>query len=359
MPHASDRIPRPEGDLRSVEDAVLARLLARFEGLSGSKGGTLTLEDIGLQYVEHLVSRADPAQPGTIRQARAALGRVLAGIDSQTVGDLSRAAVIRWRSARVHAGASHRTANLDVSILCSALNLAVELGQIEVSPLAGLAALEIKPKHRRRIARSLSEDECDALVRGAAEADSAVGGFPRAPLIAAFIDTCARWSELAVHTTWRNLDEDRGSIVFPAEFTKNGKPRSVPLAPDTLASIVALRTAHVAATGRFPTAESRIFLTPQGCPWTSDTSNFRRFLHEAMRRAKIPHKDAQGKVLHIHALRKTGSTRLARAGADLLTLQTILGHSDPKLTAMVYTDLEDERLRKAVLAVRPISRRRS
>ena len=46
--------------------------------------------------------------------------------------------------------------------------------------------------------------------------------------------------------------------------------------------------------------------------------------------------------------RHTAGTRLARAGVGLVQTQRLLGHSDPKLTAQVYTHLDVEDLRGSV-----------
>lgn len=346
---------RGSAELRPVElraetgeAALLARLLERFDRVAGHRGAGLQLRDLGAQYVADLEARG--ARPCSIRQARAALVRILATVGATQVDELTKPLAITWRSARVDAGASHRTANVDVGALSAALNLAVQLGQLGVNPLAGLRSLDTSGRHSRRKSRALSKDDIDRLLAAAWEVDGrSRAGFPRAPLVQSLIATCARWSEL-VFTTWADLDVEAAILTLRSETTKNGRGRAIPLAPDTLRSILDLRSAHTRVRGMMPTAGARIFLTARGCDWTSDTSNFRRYLHEVMRVAKLPYADVLGRVLHTHALRKTGATRYARAGADLLELQKLLGHSDPKLTATIYTELEDERLRRAVLA---------
>lgn len=353
--------PKGRGELRAVaqddahgatESAVLARLLARFDALAGVKGGSLPLEDVAAQYLEEMRVRA--RRPASMRQTGGALSRIVPGLGllgAATIADLTRPLVTRWRSARVAAGASHRTANVDVGALAAALNLAVELGQVNVNPLAGLRSLKTKEEHRRREARALSEEDTTALLRAAGDVDRASqADFPRAPLLRALVWSCARWTEL-VFTTWSDLNANAGLLTLRGAHTKNGKTRTVPLDPDTVRAMLDLRGAHTRVRGKMPTGDVRIFLTARGADWTSDTSNIRRFLHEAMRRAMIPHKDALGRVLHIHALRLTGATRHARNKTPLLTLQKILGHSDPKITSEVYVQLEAEALRGAVLAL--------
>ena len=45
-----------------------------------------------------------------------------------------------------------------------------------------------------------------------------------------------------------------------------------------------------------------------------------------------------GRKVDFHALRNTFTTKLARAGVPQRLVQELMRHSDPRLTAMVYTD---------------------
>ena len=54
--------------------------------------------------------------------------------------------------------------------------------------------------------------------------------------------------------------------------------------------------------------------------------------------AGIPKQDARDRFLDVHALRMTFGTHLSAAGVPLRTAQAAMRHSDPKLTANVYTD---------------------
>ncbi len=54
--------------------------------------------------------------------------------------------------------------------------------------------------------------------------------------------------------------------------------------------------------------------------------------------AGIPKRDDRGRTLDVHALRTTFGTLLSRGGVPLRTAQDAMRHSDPKLTANVYTD---------------------
>ena len=80
----------------------------------------------------------------------------------------------------------------------------------------------------------------------------------------------------------------------------------------------------------------------------SYTTNLMRIMNRLFVAAGIPKVDTQGRKLDIHALRTTAASRMARNGVPLVQAQRLLGHSDPKLTAQAYTDLDAEDLRGAV-----------
>lgn len=55
--------------------------------------------------------------------------------------------------------------------------------------------------------------------------------------------------------------------------------------------------------------------------------------------AKIPKQNELGQTIDVHALRTTFVTWLAKAGVTLQAAQKLARHSDPKITANIYTDL--------------------
>jgi hypothetical protein len=57
-----------------------------------------------------------------------------------------------------------------------------------------------------------------------------------------------------------------------------------------------------------------------------------------LKAAGIPKRDERGRTLDVHALRTTFGTLLSKGGVSLRTAQAAMRHSDPSLTANVYTD---------------------
>ena len=63
-----------------------------------------------------------------------------------------------------------------------------------------------------------------------------------------------------------------------------------------------------------------------------------RIFNRDLTAAKTAKKDDRGRTLDVHALRTTFGTLLSRGGVPLRTAQAAMRHSDPSLTANIYTD---------------------
>lgn len=329
------------------------RIVGGHASQPGRTWGEATLEAVLARYLAKL-ERKPKRRPETLRHARSALDRLVKGLNLRAVDDVTKPLIEAWRDRRTAAGSSNRTANHEVSILSAALNLAVKDRLLQVNPLAGLEALPTSDEYRVRKARALTDDEIERLLAAALRVDAASRGrFPSEPTLAALLCTAARWGEL-VATRWADLEVSRGILTLRAETTKSKRTRAIPIPKDELQRILRLKEVHVLVNGVPPAPTTRIFLSPFGRPWMNTTTNFHRYLHEVMRVADVPYKDADGNVLHVHALRHTCASRWHRMGMPLADLQRLLGHSDPKLTAQVYVHANVDFVRRWVL---PLPRR--
>jgi hypothetical protein len=63
-----------------------------------------------------------------------------------------------------------------------------------------------------------------------------------------------------------------------------------------------------------------------------------KILKRDLRAAGMPIEDDNGRVIDVHALRHTTATFLAKAGVAPRTAQSIMRHSDIRLTLGSYTD---------------------
>ena len=80
--------------------------------------------------------------------------------------------------------------------------------------------------------------------------------------------------------------------------------------------------------GRLP-GDTKLFTVPAGLV---------RILDRDLRAAGIPKFDDRGRSIDVHTLRHTFGTLLSKGGVPLRTAQAAMRHSDPSLTANVYTD---------------------
>jgi integrase len=75
-----------------------------------------------------------------------------------------------------------------------------------------------------------------------------------------------------------------------------------------------------------------------------------------LKAADIPYEDEDGRVFDFHALRSQYVTGLDRAGVSLQQAQKLARHSDPRLTANLYTRREMGELADAVNMLPGISK---
>ena len=77
---------------------------------------------------------------------------------------------------------------------------------------------------------------------------------------------------------------------------------------------------------------------PPGTPVVDVPAGLVRIFDRDLTHAGIPKRDEWGRTLDVHALRTTFGALLSRGGVPLRTAQAAMRHSDPSLTANVYTD---------------------
>lgn len=321
-----------------------------------------SLADIAREYLDDLQHRVTE---GHYRNVRGRLRRTLEALEANLVQDLKALDVLRYRNQVRTDGAANRTANLFVDGLRAMLTWAVNCGMVDRNPIGRFPRLPEGAGHQRCVRRALSDEEIARFLRAAEEDDRNAAELreregpgsrrkrspgprvPQAPLWKAFLETGARWSELT-RTRWRDLDVEDRVLLLRAETTKSRRKRVVPVGPGLHQVLLDLLPVQAAARRKAPAPEDSIFLTPEGAIWGRPTSNAMRIFNRTLVRAGIERVDVDGRKLDIHALRHTFGSRLARRGVGLVQVQRLLGHSDPKLTAQVYTHLDVEDLRRAV-----------
>jgi site-specific recombinase XerD len=181
------------------------------------------------------------------------------------------------------------------------------------------------PKRRKRLPVVLSPEEVQRLIAGAKN-------LYHRTLLLTLYGAGLRRSEVA-HLKVRDIDSQR--MLLRVDQGKGGRDREVPLSPTLLAG---LREYY-----RWMRPETYLFPgTQQG--WRADRPITTKPIWEAVRlaaqRAQID------KRVTPHTLRHSYATHLLEAGADLRTIQLLLGHADISHTT-VYLHLSRRHLQAA------------
>ena len=163
-----------------------------------------------------------------------------------------------------------------------------------------------------RIRRAFTDDEIQRLLNTA--------GKYRAVYLMA-VNTGLRRSELA-ELLWSDLELSAAIPVVHvrASISKNGKATSIPLHPDVVVALQALRNGSQ--------NEDCVF---QRVP---RIERFRRDL----KKAGIAYVDASGRYADFHSLRNTFGTNLMKSKATPRVAMELMRHSDMRLTTKIYTD---------------------
>jgi len=123
---------------------------------------------------------------------------------------------------------------------------------------------------------------------------------------------------------------------------KGAKERRVPLGTPALDALRAYLDVARPVLANAQSPNDVVFLNRRGRPLGQRDA----------RRIVERHPLADGRVLHPHALRHAYATHLLEGGADLRTVQELLGHVD-LATTQVYTHITRERLKSVYEATHP------
>lgn len=275
----------------------------------------------------------------TVRAYRTDLEAYLAWLEREGVAGRT---VSHWRLRRyladlTRAGYTPRTVNRHLSALRGLYKWLVGEERITTDAAAAIAS----PKLARTLPHTLSDSDVRRLVE-VCDVDSVEGVRDRA-LVELLYASGARISEVA------RLDV--GDIDFAQAqvrlFGKGSKERVVPLYRTALEALTRyLATSRPALAGRRKSrpATAALFVSTRGNRMSADALRTR--FERLVRLAGI---DAEATP---HAMRHTYATELLSGGADLRSVQELLGHESLS-TTQIYTHLSVERLKEATRQAHP------
>ncbi len=264
----------------------------------------------------------------TIQAYRTDLRKLSAYLEERDLSlqQADRSALQSYLGQRFRAGVRASTASRFLSSVRRFYQYLLREGVLAADPSVDIGS----PNRPRPLPRSVSEDDVERLL-AAPDPDKDLGCRDRAMLETLYA-TGLRVSELvALPMTAMSL-----SIGVVRVVGKGSKERLVPLGE---AAIATLNTYRDTARGRILKGRisKALFVTARGSAMTRQA-----FWHNIKRYAR----QAQiGAELSPHTLRHAFATHLLNHGADLRSVQMLLGHSDLS-TTQIYTHVARERLKR-------------
>jgi integrase len=300
------------------------------------------------------------------RTTRAYVERVAREREWRCLADFARSGMEKWLAERERRGMSSRSRNAHLIAVRSFLNWAIRADRLRLNPLAGIPRANERAD-RRRVRRAFTEAELVALFTAARERPLAEArvvrrgprkgspvirlaparaerlarlGRERALSYRVLFFTGLRLGELrALRVRDLFLDGPTPFIRLPAAAEKSRRGADLPLRPDLVGEIRAAlgdRLREVQASAR-ERGTIRARLDPADRAFVAPVG-FLRVLERDLAYAGIAKRDDLGRTVDLHAFRTSLCTHLARAGVPLRTAQAVMRHSDPSLTANIYTD---------------------
>jgi len=237
------------------------------------------------------------------------------------------------------AGLSGATIARRIASLRSFFRHLVLIGAADANPAAELEL----PRRTRRLPRTLSPSEAERLI------DAAAGTTPRAlrdrALVELLYGAGLRVSE-AVGLDKNGVDLDQRLV---RTIGKGGKERVVPVgrqAVEALRRYLGRGRTHLDRRHR-----PELFLNVQGGPLTRAGAFL--ILRKLAAKAGL-----EPDRVHPHLLRHSFATHLLEGGADLRSVQEMLGHADLATTEL-YTHVTDRRRRELYFQAHPHARRKT
>lgn len=289
------------------------------------------LEPAIRSYLRHL-DLDENCSPETVRAYGADLGEFLSFLEKETgakngppVSRLDRTSVRAFLGELHRRGSKKSTVARKLAALRSFFRYMKRRGRIKTNPAVAVAT----PRQERRLPRQLSLAEVTHLVE-MPDSGTPLGSRDRA-ILEFLYATGVRVSELT-SISMEDLDLGEGIVRV---MGKGRKERLVPVGSKARDAIRWYLKQRPSLESRPGSGKETLFLNYRGTPL--NVRSVRRILDRYIRACAIERKVSP------HTLRHSFATHLLDAGADLRSIQELLGHASLS-TTQKYTHVSTERL---------------
>lgn len=256
----------------------------------------------------------------------------------------------RWRKKRLDAGISPHTVNRDTVALKAMLSKAVEWNFLDNNPLSNMKRAKaadnsrvryLSPDEEKRLFAALDQREADGRAArnrfNEWRRQRHLDPFPDItesnfidhlkPLVLLALNTGLRRGEL-FSLEWSDIDFLPNRLTVRAAASKGARTRHIPLNA-TACGVLKRWQKQSSGTGL-------VFPGKKGKRLDNISTAWRKLIT-----------DAEIEGFTFHDLRHDFATKTLQAGADIVVLSKLLGHSDLKMT-LRYSHVTDEALAAAV-----------
>ena len=312
-------LARYETEIDRIKSGVLTR-----DELSATKTRRITLDESLEKFRTKMI-----ASGNTTAHTKATIKKVLQVLSESGIKlffKIHRETIERWIAVEVQKKIrAPRTINSYIIAVKSFTQYLTDINLFSVNPLKSIRKINQEIEQRKK-RRALSDDEIERLMQVATRVcKKQWKDGERILIYRLLLGTGLRSTELSLLTP-NQIDFTRNRLTIEAAKTKNKKADVLPIRADLVLSVKKWIETH----GIKP--HERIF--------HFDTHSIRRSFYGDLKAAGIERVGSDGRSIDVHSLRKTFGTMLARAGVPLTTVQRLMRHSTPLLTAKLYIDVD-------------------
>ena len=246
-----------------------------------------------------------------VRHVDRRLWRLMRECGWRSLRETTSDSFLRWRSKQKQSPKTLNEYLAALSALCSWLR---KQDRLTANPFERVSKVDTRGKQRFQ-RRALNDKEACALLTVSE---------PRSTIYLLALHTGLRRGEInATRRDDLKLDGDRPWIRIRAGVNKNRKEQRLPLHPELVAKLQAMKLTDLSAT-------APVF--PEGVPPM-------KVVRADLQAVGIPLRDDRGHRVDFHALRTTFITRLQLAGVPPREVQELARHSDMRLSTKNYMDV--------------------